>query len=192
MKQRPALYTLLAVVVVDLIGFGVVVPILPFYAESYGASATVLGLLLTSYALMQLIFAPLWGRLSDRIGRRPVILMTIAGTAIALFMLGLADSLVGLFAARIFGGIFSANISVAGAFIGDVTAEDERTRWMGMIGAAFGVGFLLGPGTTDMKIRNMPSRFSSSKVASRSKMAFGSVSGRWPCRPFRNQVTIAI
>ncbi len=145
MKQQSALYTLFAVVVVDLIGFGVVVPILPFFAESYGASATVLGFLLTSYALMQLIFAPLWGRLSDRIGRRPVMLLTIAGTAVALFMLGCSKSLTWLFASRILGGVFSANISVAGAFIGDVTAEEERTRWMGMIGAAFGIGFLLGP-----------------------------------------------
>ncbi len=145
MKQRSALFTLFGIVVVDLIGFGVVVPILPFYAEFYGASATVLGLLLTCYALMQLIFAPLWGRLSDRIGRRPVILMTIAGTAVALSVLGWAQSLPWLFAARILGGVFSANISVAGAFVGDVTAKEERTRWMGMIGAAFGVGFLLGP-----------------------------------------------
>jgi MFS family permease len=94
---------------------------------------------------MQALFAPRWGRLADRIGRRPVMLMTIAGTAASLVVLGLADSLALLFVARILSGIFAANISVATAYITDVTEEAERTRWMGMVGASFGVGFILGP-----------------------------------------------
>lgn len=132
-------------VIVDLIGFGIVMPVLPFYAAEFGASATVLGLLMMVYAAAQFVFAPLWGRLSDRIGRRPVLLMTIAGTAVSLLALGLAPSLPWLFAARVVGGAFAANISVASAYITDVTAEEERTRWMGLLGASFGVGFLLGP-----------------------------------------------
>ncbi len=131
--------------IVDLIGFGIVMPVLPFYAKEFGASATVLGALLMCHAAAQFVFAPLWGRLSDRIGRRPVLLMTIAGTALSLLALGLATSLPWIFAARVLGGVFAANISVASAYIADVTAEEERTRWMGMLGASFGVGFLLGP-----------------------------------------------
>jgi len=132
-------------VIVDLIGFGIVMPVLPFYAKEFGASATVLGMLLMCHAAAQFVFAPLWGRLSDRIGRRPVLLMTIAGTALSLLALGLATSLPWVFAARVLGGAFAANISVASAYIADVTDEQERTRWMGMLGASFGIGFLLGP-----------------------------------------------
>lgn len=136
---------LFGVVIVDLIGFGIVMPVLPFYAKEFGASATVLGMLLMCHAAAQFVFAPFWGRLSDRIGRRPVLLMTIAGTAFSLLALGLATSLPWVFAARVLGGAFAANVSVASAYVADVTAEEERTRWMGMLGASFGIGFLLGP-----------------------------------------------
>ncbi len=142
---RAALATLFGVIVIDLIGFGIVMPILPYYAKSFDASPLVLGFLLAVYPAFQFVFGPVWGRLSDRVGRRPVILITIAGTAAALAMLGLADSLAWLFAARVLGGIFGANISVATAYITDVTDESERTRWMGMVGASFAVGFVLGP-----------------------------------------------
>ncbi len=144
-RARAALPVLFSVVVIDLIGFGIVVPVLPFYADAYGADGTTLGLLVSSYAGAQFLCSSFWGRLSDRIGRRPVMLLTIAGTAVSLLLLGLADSLTGLFAARFLGGAFAANISVASAYLADVTAEDERTRWMGVLGACFGVGFLLGP-----------------------------------------------
>jgi MFS family permease len=132
-------------VIVDLIGFGVVVPVLPFWATELGASPTTLGLLVTAYAAAQFVCAPLWGRLSDRIGRRPVMLATIAGTAASLLLLGLARSLPLLFVARALAGAFAANIGVASAYIADVTPPAERTRWMGMLGASFGVGFVLGP-----------------------------------------------
>ena len=144
-RARSTLPILFSVVVVDLIGFGIVIPVLPFYAESFGASASVLGLLLAAYAAMQFLLAPVWGRLSDRIGRRPVLLATIAGTSGGLLVLGLADSLFWLFVGRTIAGAFAANVSVASAYISDVTDEHERTRWMGMLGASFGVGFLLGP-----------------------------------------------
>jgi MFS family permease len=132
-------------VIIDLIGFGIVMPVLPFYARDFGASATALGFLFTVYAAAQFVCAPLWGRLSDRIGRRRVMLMTIAGTALALLGLGLARSLAWIFVARAAGGAFAANIGVASAYVADVTAERDRTRWMGMLGASFGIGFVLGP-----------------------------------------------
>ncbi|MDO8494692.1 MAG: MFS transporter [Deltaproteobacteria bacterium] len=144
-QNRQSLFVLFSVVVIDLIGFGVIIPILPFYAESYGANATILGLLLSAHAAMQLLFSPCWGRLSDKIGRKPVLLITIAGTALALALLGWASSLAWLFAARLLGGFFGANISVATAYVTDITTEENRTRGMGLIGAAFGIGFVLGP-----------------------------------------------
>jgi len=119
--------------------------VLPFWAREFGASGLELGLVLSAYATAQFVAAPLWGRLSDRIGRRPVMLLTIAGTAASLAGLGFATSMAGLFVARLFAGAFAANVSVATAYITDVTAEEERTRWMGMVGASFAVGFTLGP-----------------------------------------------
>ena len=144
-RTRNPLYVLLAVIAIDLIGFGVAIPVLPYLAKEQHQEGWVLGLLLACYAAMQFVFAPVWGRLSDRIGRRQVILITIAGTSACLLLLGLSDSLFWLFVARIFGGVFGANISVATAYIGDVTEPEERTRWMGMVGVCFAVGFTLGP-----------------------------------------------
>jgi MFS family permease len=132
-------------VIIDLIGFGIMMPVLPFYAREFGASGTTLGFLFTVYAAAQFLCAPAWGRLSDRIGRRRVMLLTIAGTTLALLGLGFARSLVWLFVARAVGGAFAANIGIASAYITDVTPEQDRTRWMGMLGACFGVGFVLGP-----------------------------------------------
>ena len=131
--------------VVDLISFGIVVPILPFYVDEFGAGGIELGLLVASFALMQFIAAPLWGRLSDRIGRRPVLLITIAGNTGALLLLGLADSLGMVMLARILSGGFAGNLGVATAYIADATSEQDRARWMGLIGLAFAIGFTLGP-----------------------------------------------
>ncbi|MCG8591037.1 MAG: MFS transporter [Proteobacteria bacterium] len=131
--------------VVDLVGFGVVIPVLPFVVKDLGASATVLGGILSAYAATQFLFAPVWGRLSDRFGRRPVLLSTIAGTALSLALLAASESLVWILAARLLGGAFAANVSVASAYIADATDEAERTRWMGLLGASFGIGFVLGP-----------------------------------------------
>ena len=144
-QARPPLGVLFSVVVVDLVGFGIVVPILPFWAERFGASGAWLGILLASHAAAQFAFAPVWGRLSDRIGRRSVMLVTIAGTSVALAFLGMADSLAQILIARLLAGVFGSNISVATAYLTDVTDEADRTRWMGMIGASFAVGFTLGP-----------------------------------------------
>ena len=108
-----SLAVLFGVVIVDLVGFGIVMPILPFYAHEHGASATALGGIFTAYAAAQFVCAPLWGRLSDRVGRRPVLLGTIAGTALAMLAVGFAPSLAWLFAARILAGAFAANMGTA-------------------------------------------------------------------------------
>lgn len=145
------------VVFMDLLGFGLILPLLPFYAETYGASDFIVGLLVASYSAAQLIGAPILGRLSDRFGRRPVLLVSIAGTAIGLYVLGLAvplGRLLGganaailgvMFASRVIDGLTGGNISVAQAYITDVTDESSRARGLGLIGAAFGLGFIIGP-----------------------------------------------
>lgn len=132
-------------VFIDLVGFGIVIPLAPFYAEHFGASALVVGLLQASFSLMQFLFAPLWGRLSDRIGRKPVILIGLFGSAVCYLMFGLAQSLAVLFIARTLAGIAGANIATAQAYMADVTTPENRAKGMGMIGAAFGLGFIFGP-----------------------------------------------
>jgi len=155
---------LFAVIIIDLIGFGIVVPILPYYAKSFDTSPATLGFLLAAYPAFQFIFSPIWGRFSDRVGRKPVMLATILGSAGALTLLGISDSLLGLFAGRILGGIFGANISVATAYVADVTREDERTRWMGMVGACYGIGFVLGPALGGLLAPNLDGSWPASAV----------------------------
>ena len=132
-------------VFIDLLGFGVIIPLLPFYAESFGASAFMIGLLATSFSLMQFLFSPIWGRWSDRIGRKPIILVGLLGSCLSYLGLALAPSLTFLFVARIVGGIAGANIATAQAYIADVTTPQNRAKGMGMVGAAFGLGFIFGP-----------------------------------------------
>ena len=132
-------------VFLDLIGFGIVIPLLPFYAESYGAGAIEVTLLMAVYSLMQFLFAPVWGALSDRHGRRPILLVSIGMGALALAGFAVADTLLLLFVCRALHGVFAANISTAQAYIADVTKPEDRAKGMGLIGAAFGVGFTLGP-----------------------------------------------
>ena len=132
-------------VVIDLVGFGIVLPILPLWAETFGASPVQIGLITASYAVMQLLFAPVWGRLSDRHGRRPIILISLAGSAVSALMIGVAGTLVILWIARVLQGIAGASYAAAQAYVADVTTKEERARGMGMIGAAFGLGFILGP-----------------------------------------------
>ncbi len=136
---------LFLIVVVDLIGFGIIIPLLPFYAEHYQATPAQVGLLMAVYSAAQFISAPFWGRLSDRVGRRPVLLGTIFAAALSYVWLGLADTLIALFAARALGGLMAGNISTAFAYAADVTTKENRAKGMGMIGAAFSIGFILGP-----------------------------------------------
>jgi multidrug resistance protein len=132
-------------VFIDLLGFGIIIPLLPFYAQSFGASALTIGLLGTVFSLMQFLVAPFVGRWSDRIGRRPIILGGLLASAVAYVALALADSLVLIFAARIIGGIAGGNIPTAQAYIADITTHENRAKGMGLVGAAFGLGFIIGP-----------------------------------------------
>ncbi|WP_414682996.1 MFS transporter [Longimicrobium sp.] len=132
-------------VFLDLVGFGIVIPLLPLYAQRFGAGPVAAAWLLSIYSLMQFLFAPWWGRLSDRVGRRPVLLVGIAGAALSYLAFGMAGSLTWLFVARAANGLMGANIGVAQAYIADVTPPEDRAKGMGMIGAAFGLGFIFGP-----------------------------------------------
>ena len=128
-----------------MLGFALIIPLLTFYADSFNATEFQTGLLISSYAAMQMIGAPILGRISDRFGRRPVFLISIFGTFIGMLTLGFANGLWMLYAARLLSGLTAGNISVAQAYISDVTDEKNRARGMGMFGAAFGLGFILGP-----------------------------------------------
>jgi DHA1 family tetracycline resistance protein-like MFS transporter len=133
------------IVFVDLLGFSLILPLLPYYAETFGADAFVTGLLVASYAVAQLLGAPLLGRLSDRLGRRPVLLISIFGTFIGFLVLGFARALWMLFVSRVVDGLTGGNLTVAQAYITDVTDQKNRAKGLGMIGAAFGLGFIIGP-----------------------------------------------
>lgn len=169
--HRNRLATIFVIVFIDLLGFSLILPLLPFYAEAYSATPALVGLLVASYAAAQLIGAPLLGRLSDRYGRRPILLVSVFGTAMGFLLLGLAEPLgifltglmpaalvtenVGtfqnhlilglLFLSRIVDGLTGGNISVAQAYITDITDEQNRAKGLGLIGAAFGLGFIIGP-----------------------------------------------
>jgi DHA1 family multidrug resistance protein-like MFS transporter len=144
--QRRNLYILTFVLFVVMLGYGIIIPIFPFYIESMGAGGTELGLLVASYAVMRLIFGPIWGGLSDRVGRKPILLVGILGYVITMVWFGLATQLWMLFAARILSGILSsATAPTTMAYIGDSTPEDERGGGMGLLGAAGGIGTIIGP-----------------------------------------------
>jgi DHA1 family tetracycline resistance protein-like MFS transporter len=141
---RPLLVIFLTIFV-NLVGFGIIVPLLPFYAETFGASPLVVGLLFAVFSLCQLVAAPILGDLSDRFGRRPILIISLIGTVVSFVMMALANSLTMLFIARIVDGLSGGNISTARAYVADVTEPKDRSRAFGLIGAAFGLGFILGP-----------------------------------------------
>ena len=166
--KNSRLFSIFLIVFVDMLGFGLILPLLPYYAEKYGANAIVIGLLTASYAAAQLIGAPILGRLSDRYGRRPILMMSVLGTLVGFLLLGFADPigralanliapgtaslslqnlmvLVVLFFSRILDGATGGNITVAQAYISDITDQENRGKSLGLIGAAFGLGFILGP-----------------------------------------------
>jgi MFS family permease len=143
--RAASLGTLFFTVFLDLLGFGLVIPFLPGLARDRGASDFVATLPGAAYSLMQFLFIPVWGRLSDRVGRRPVLLWSIAASSVGMAILGFGHSLAWLFLARVWSGIATANIAVAQAYIADVTTPETRARGMGMIGMAFGLGFIFGP-----------------------------------------------
>ena len=145
--RRRGLAIVLAVVFLDLLGFGIIIPILPFYTRSFpGGTEFVIGLLAASYSAMQFGFAPVLGSLSDRVGRRPVLVLSLVGSVLAWTIFGLADALWLLFASRMLAGAMGGNLSTAQAYVADVTPTERRAAALGYIGAAFGVGFIFGPG----------------------------------------------
>ncbi|MBA3515851.1 MAG: MFS transporter [Pyrinomonadaceae bacterium] len=146
MKRSP-LVVIFTTVFIDLLGFGIVIPVLPFYAEGtqFNATPRTVGLLFASYSVMQMLFSPVLGRLSDKYGRRPVLLISIIGTGIGFLILGFATTLWMLFLGRILDGISGGNISTAQAYIADITTQEDRAKGMGLLGAAFGLGFIFGP-----------------------------------------------
>src|SRR5436309_7052867 len=149
--RKPSVLVVFLTVFIDLIGFGIVLPLLPLYNRDFGASGWLIGVIQASFSAMQFLFAPAWGRLSDRIGRRPVLLTSTAGAvaSYALFAIGCGlpgkTALWVLLASRILAGICGANITVAQAYIADITPPEERSKRMGLIGMAFWLGFTVGP-----------------------------------------------
>jgi len=144
-SERRALATVFGIVFVDLVGFGILIPIIPLYAEAFGASEFVVGVLLASYSAFQFVGAPILGRLSDERGRRPILLLSLSGSVIAWTLFGLAGALWVLFLARILAGLMGGNIATAQAYIADVTPPEDRAKGLGLLGAAFGLGFVFGP-----------------------------------------------
>jgi DHA1 family tetracycline resistance protein-like MFS transporter len=149
---RPLLIIFLTIFV-NLVGFGIIIPLLPFYAATFGASPLVIGLLFAVFSLCQLVAAPALGDLSDRYGRRPILVFSLAGTVVSFVMLAVAHSVTMLFAARMVDGLSGGNISTARAYVADVTAPKDRARAYGLIGAAFGMGFIFGPALSGVLAR---------------------------------------
>ncbi len=162
MTRKPSLLVIFLTVFIDLVGFGIVLPLLPLYSENLGAQTWMIGVIMASYSAMQFFFAPGWGRLSDRIGRRPVMLVSTAGATCAYALFAVASGINGnatlaitlIIASRLFAGICGANITVAQACIADTTPPEQRSKKMGLIGMAFGLGFIFGPvlGWASMKL----------------------------------------
>ena len=144
MKKSPLLIVFMTVLL-NLIGFGMAIPLLPFYAMSYGADAFAVGALTATFSLSQLIFTPVMGAWSDRVGRRPIILLGLVINGVAFIITGTGGALWVLFVARVVNGFGSSSMGAASAYIADVTTQENRSKGMGMLGAAYGLGFVVGP-----------------------------------------------
>lgn len=146
MESKKVLPILFLIMFLVMVGFGIIIPVIPFFAEKVGATPAELGLLMGVYSFMQLISAPIWGRISDRIGRKPVMMIGILGLAISFFLMAISSQLWMLFVARIIGGLLSsANMPTTMAYVADITSDEDRSKGMGIIGAATGLGFIFGP-----------------------------------------------
>jgi len=144
-NKRTRLGIIFLTIFIDLVGFGIVIPVLPRYAEHFGATPMEIGWLVGIFSLMQVFAAPAWGGLSDRIGRKPVLIISVLGTAFGFFLMGAAGSVAMLIVARAVSGVSGGNISTAQAYIADITEPGQRSKAMGLVGAAFGLGFIFGP-----------------------------------------------
>ncbi|HSQ83060.1 MAG TPA: MFS transporter [Casimicrobiaceae bacterium] len=160
MNRRPSMFVVFLTVFIDLIGFGIVVPLVPMYSRHYGAGGLLIGVIIASYSMMQFLFSPIWGRLSDRHGRRPILLVSTAGAALSygLFAIGsgLADPALALgvlLASRVLAGACGGNITVAQAYVADITPPEDRSKRMGLIGMAFGLGFIFGPAISGIALK---------------------------------------
>jgi MFS family permease len=160
MKRQPSLLVIFLTVFIDLVGFGIVLPLLPIYSDQFGASGLLVGIIMASFSAMQFLFAPVWGRLSDRIGRRPVLLASTAGAIGSYALFGLGSGLTHaktvlavILISRVLAGICGASITVAQAYIADITPPDQRSKKMGLIGMAFGLGFVFGPALGGVSIK---------------------------------------
>jgi DHA1 family tetracycline resistance protein-like MFS transporter len=144
LKSSP-IFVVFMIVFIDLVGFGIIIPLGPYYATNLGATPTQVGFMMTIYSLMQFLFSPFWGKISDKIGRRPILLMSLFGSGLSYLIFAFSTHYWMLILARALAGFFGANISTAMAYIADVTDEKNRSKGMGLIGAAFGLGFIMGP-----------------------------------------------
>ncbi len=144
-RKRSPLVVIFTTVFLDLVGFGIIIPLVGIYGRHYGATSLELAVLGSVYSLMQFFFSPVWGRLSDRMGRRPILLLSLLGSTLSYFLFAFSNTLGLIILSRALAGIFAANISTAQAYIADVTPPKDRAKGMGLIGAAFGIGFTLGP-----------------------------------------------
>ncbi len=145
MKSKSAIFVIFSTVFIDLVGFGMIIPLVGIYGRHFGATAWELAILGSIYSVFQFFFSPLWGAWSDRFGRRPILLISLLGSALSYFGFAFASSIPALILTRAFAGAFAANITTAQAYIADVTTPENRAKGMGLIGAAFGIGFTLGP-----------------------------------------------
>ena|SRR3989338_7684983 len=155
-SKRTALFTVFLVIMIDLIGFGIVLPGLEAYAADLHASPLFAGLIYSAYSLAQLIFSPIWGSWSDRIGRRPIMMLSTLGASAAYLLFAFSNSLSLLLFCRVFAGIMAGNISTAQAYVADVTDSKDRAKGMGFIGAAFGIGFVVGPALGGLIMKYFP------------------------------------
>ena len=144
-KGKAALLLIFFTVFIDLVGFGLIIPVLPTYAQQLHASEWMVGCVIATYSVLQFFFTPIWGRLSDKVGRRPILLFSLAASALGYLIWGFSNSLLLLFVARAVAGAGNANIAVAQAYVSDVTTPENRAKGMGLVGAAFGLGFVIGP-----------------------------------------------
>ncbi len=144
-SRKPALSMIFATVFIYLVGFGIIIPLIPLLSRDYGATAFQSGLLMSCYSLMQFLFAPFWGKLSDRYGRRPILLFCLLCEFFCYLLFAFSHNLIMLFIARSLAGFFGASLSTASAYISDITTQKERSRGMALIGVAFGLGFMIGP-----------------------------------------------